>query len=68
MCNVLDWNYHPPLDDLLDGECPVMRQLIQSAGFNTKSYRQMLAETAKRLDGDDGVREACLGRADQHAD
>jgi hypothetical protein len=41
--------YEPSLDDLLDDE--MMEPVLRSAGFSdTQGFRDMIAETARRLD------------------
>jgi hypothetical protein len=41
--------YEPSLEELLDDE--MMEPVLRSAGFsNTEGFREMIAETARRLD------------------
>lgn len=40
--------YEPSLDELLDDD--VMTPVLRSAGFDTQGFRDMIAETARRLD------------------
>ena len=40
--------YEPSLEDLLGDE--VMTTVLRSAGFDQQGFREMMAETAKRLD------------------
>jgi hypothetical protein len=52
-----NWNYEPPLDELLEGDCGVLRKVVRKAGFKKpEHFREMLAETAERIaeqgDGD----------------
>ncbi len=47
--------YEPSLEDLLGDE--VMTTVLRSAGFDQQGFREMMAETAKRIDDgrlDDG--------------
>jgi len=45
--------YEPSLEDLLGDE--VMATVLRSAGFDQQRFREMMAETARRLD--DGRRD-----------
>jgi hypothetical protein len=40
--------YEPSLDELLDDE--MMEPVLRSAGLDTQGFRDMIAETARRLD------------------
>jgi hypothetical protein len=40
--------YEPSLDELLADN--VMAPVLRSAGFDTQAFRDMIAETARRLD------------------
>jgi hypothetical protein len=40
--------YEPSLDDLLADD--VMAPVLRSAGFDVQGFRDMMAETARRLD------------------
>lgn len=40
--------YEPSLEDLLDDE--VMAPVLRSAGFDTQGFREMMVETARRID------------------
>ncbi|HEX3538642.1 MAG TPA: hypothetical protein VHU15_17925 [Stellaceae bacterium] len=40
--------YEPSLDELLDDE--VMEPVLRSAGFDAQGLRDMLVDTARRLD------------------
>ena len=40
--------YEPSLDDLLDDD--VMAPVLRSAGFDPQGFRDMMAETARRID------------------
>lgn len=40
--------YEPSLDELLADD--VMAPVLRSAGFDTQGFRDMIAETARRLD------------------
>lgn len=40
--------HEPSLDDLLEDE--VMRPVLRSAGFDRQGFRDMIAETARRVD------------------
>jgi len=40
--------YEPSLEDLLADE--VMAPVLRSAGFDTQGFRDMMAETARRID------------------
>jgi hypothetical protein len=40
--------YEPSLDDLLDDE--VMAPVLRSAGFDSQGLREMMVETARRID------------------
>ena len=42
--------YEPSLDELLDDE--MMEPVLRSAGLDTEGFRAMIAETARRLDGE----------------
>ena len=41
-------NYEPTLDELLDDE--VMAPVLRSAGFDAQGFREMIVETARRID------------------
>jgi hypothetical protein len=41
--------YEPSLEDLLDDE--MMTPVLRSAGFDAQGFRDMIAETARRIDG-----------------
>ena len=41
-------SYEPSLDDLLDDE--VMAPVLRSAGFDARGLREMMVETARRID------------------
>ena len=41
-------SYEPSLDDLLDDE--VMEPVLRSAGFDPQDLRDMMVETARRID------------------
>jgi hypothetical protein len=41
-------NYEPTLDELLDDE--VMAPVLRSAGFDAHGFREMIVETARRID------------------
>ena len=41
-------SYEPSLEDLLDDE--VMEPVLRSAGFDSQGLRDMMVETAKRID------------------
>ena len=41
-------SYEPSLEDLLDDE--VMTPVLRSAGFDTQGFRDMMVETARRID------------------
>ncbi len=41
-------SYEPSLDDLLDDE--VMEPVLRSAGFDSQGLRDMMVETARRID------------------
>ena len=41
-------SYEPSLEDLLDDE--VMRPVLRSAGFDSQGLRDMMVETARRID------------------
>ena len=43
--------YEPSLDDLLDDE--LMEPVLRSAGFDAQGLRDMLVDTARRLDDRD---------------
>jgi hypothetical protein len=49
-------HYEPSLEDLLDDE--VMAPVLRSAGFDPQGIRDMMVETARRIDE---------GRFDDHA-
>ena len=51
--------YEPSLEDLLADE--VMAPVLRSAGFDTQGFRDMIAETARRIDH----RAACDNRRDR---
>ena len=40
--------YEPSLEDLLDDE--VMATVLRSSGFDPQGFREMMVETAKRID------------------
>jgi hypothetical protein len=40
--------HEPNLEELLDDE--MMESVLRSAGFNSQGFREMIAETARRLD------------------
>ncbi len=40
--------YEPSLEDLLDDE--MMAPVLRSSGFDAEGFREMMAETARRLD------------------
>lgn len=40
--------YEPNLDELLDDE--IMAPVLRSAGFDSQGFRDMMAETARRID------------------
>jgi hypothetical protein len=40
--------YEPSLDDLLDDE--VMAPVLRSAGYDTNGFRDLMAETARRIE------------------
>ncbi len=40
--------YEPSLDDLLEDE--MMAPVLRSAGFDPRGFREMMAETARRID------------------
>ena len=42
--------YEPSLEDLLDDE--MMEPVLRSAGLDTQGFRDMIAETVRRLDLD----------------
>ena len=41
--------YEPSLDDLLEDE-EVMEPVLRSAGYDARGLREMLVDTARRLD------------------
>ena len=41
--------YEPSLEDLLDDE--MMAPVLRSAGFDAQGLREMMVETARRIDG-----------------
>ena len=41
-------SYEPSLEDLLDDE--VMEPVLRSAGFDSQDIRDMMVETARRID------------------
>ena len=43
--------YEPSLDELLDDD--MMEPVLRSAGLDPQGLRDMMAETARRLDPDD---------------
>jgi hypothetical protein len=47
--------YEPGLDDLLDDD--VMAPVLRSAGYDAQGFREMIAETARRLDEHRPVRD-----------
>jgi len=53
------YRYEPSLEDLLADE--VMAPVLRSAGFDTQGFRDMMAETARRIDH----RAACDNRRDR---
>ena len=40
--------YEPNLEELLDGG--MMESVLRSAGFDSRGFREMIAETARRFD------------------
>ena len=42
--------YEPSLEELLDDE--MMEPVLRSAGLDTQGFRDMIVETARRLDSD----------------
>jgi alkaline phosphatase len=52
--------YEPTLDELLDDD--VMTPVLRSAGFDPQGFRDLMVETARRIDDrrhdDDGSRAA----------
>ncbi len=40
--------YEPTLDELLDDD--VMAPVLRSAGFDSQGFREMIVETARRID------------------
>jgi hypothetical protein len=50
--------YEPTLDELLDDD--VMTPVLRSAGFDAQGFRDMIAETARRID-DRAVRVGDFG-------
>ena len=42
--------FEPSLEELLDDE--MMEPVLRSAGLDTQGFRDMIVETARRLDGD----------------
>jgi hypothetical protein len=40
--------YEPTLDDLLDDE--IMAPVLRSAGFDQQGFRDLIVETARRID------------------
>ena len=40
--------YEPSLDELLDDE--IMAPVLRSAGFDPRGFREMMVETARRID------------------
>ena len=40
--------YEPSLDDLLDDE--IMAPVLRSAGFDSHGFRELMVETARRID------------------
>jgi len=44
------WRREPSLEDLLADE--IMAPVLRSAGVDAKAFREMIAETARRLDQD----------------
>ena len=42
-------SYEPSLEDLLDDE--VMEPVLRSAGCDAQGLREMMVETARRIDG-----------------
>ena len=53
--------YEPSLEDLLDDE--VMEPVLRSAGFDSQGIREMMVETARRID--DRRIDYCARRADR---
>ena len=51
--------YEATLDELIDDE--VMAPVLRSAGFDTQGFRDMMAETARRIDH----RVACDNQRDR---
>jgi len=45
--------YEPSLDDLLDDE--VMQPVLRSAGYDAVGFRDLMAETARRIDDHAGL-------------
>jgi hypothetical protein len=45
--------YEPSLDELLDDE--MMEPVLRSAGLDTQGFRDMIAETARRIDDEPQV-------------
>jgi hypothetical protein len=45
--------YEPSLEELLEDE--MMEPVLRSAGLDTQGIRDMIAETARRLDDDSGA-------------
>ncbi len=43
--------YEPSLEELLDDE--MMAPVLRSAGMDPQGFREMIAETARRLDPED---------------
>ena len=56
-------NYEPTLDELLEDE--VMTPVLRSAGFDAQGFREMIVETARRIDNRVDDRNA---RGDDHDD
>ena len=53
--------YEPSLDDLLDDE--VMQPVLRSAGFDPHGFREMMVETARRIDDRDRPRTTTRAQA-----
>ena len=51
--------YEPSLEDLLEDE--VMAPVLRSAGFDRQGFREMMVETARRVDDRRAVREDTSG-------
>jgi hypothetical protein len=46
--------YEPSLEDLLDDE--VMEPVLRSSGYDPQGFREMMVETARRIDARDDDR------------